>query len=154
MRRRLFHGWRVHVCRCNANTFLEISHAVAFPFPLMETVGFLSPLVHFDFRESVFPWHYCCRSIYSIVQGQGNKSYNSALCLEALRGLLPHRLLPEVLNSSIVISVSLFYLQWLAVTMVILVTVIRSPFMESGYFKCLFKEYCCRSVILQLDVLV
>lgn len=68
--------------------------------------------------------------------------------------LLRRRRLPQVLNSSILISTSLFYLLWLAVTTVTLVTVIRSPFMESGYFKCLFKEYCCRLVILQLDVLV
>lgn len=93
-------------------------------------------------------------STHAVAQGHGIQKHSPALCLEALPLLLHPSWLPEVLNNSILISMSLFYLLWLAVTTVILVTVIRSPFMESGYFKCLFKEYCCRSVILQLDVLV
>lgn len=133
------------------NSLAPCEETVRTPFLLQSPSSILPNQKHFSL------WHGHSLSMLSLVQGPGKKKkkkHNLAWLSEAQPPLLCCSQLPEALNSSVLISTSLLYLLWLAVTMVILVTVIRSPFMESGYFKWLFKDYCCRSVILQLDALV
>lgn len=161
-------GWRAHFCRFNADLPLHLNHGVASPFPprvkvgsetLMESLstgaGSQSPrgACFVPLPSRLFLWtSELLECTFHRTRPRKWTQHGPVLGRPAF--LLRRRRLPQVLNSSILISTSLFYLLWLAVATVISVTVIRSPFMESGYFKCLFKEYCCRLVILQLDVLV